>query len=462
MSANIQDVAGNFVTSGTTFSFQTGTATLGQTNVTFIEPVDGSVNVPTNAQVKVRFDQPVNPASLEGQGFGPGIFANVVVAPDNLSATFTPINGFFPFSNPSLFLNGVTDMAGRPVNRGSFFTRFTVGAGPDTTGPEVVLNTLSDGVVDVPVNSRIRFRMDGPVSLADESSFFVRLLDGTTELPGTVTFDSTRTLITFTPSSALSASTVYTLEVSGFNDLAGNPAPLFTSTFTTSASTTPDTTSPIFVTSPVGGAVNVPVNSNIVVTANEAIDPTTAFFSVSVLEIGSSGIAGTISVNDNIITFDPIGSFPPSSTIRVSANATDLAGRSGSAIFQFQTEAVSGTDIPQVVEVFPPDGAVDVFEGTDVVITFSESMDPTQLVFSANFGLFANGEEMEVSFNRSADNKMVTLHPKQGFGEIDFPNSSLITVVASDKLQNFFRQCLTAFSVAIHHPTKYGTDLSIF
>ncbi len=446
VSANIQDIAGNFVLAGTNFSFQTGTTALvNQTNVTFIEPVDGSVNVPTNGRVVVRFDQPVNPASLEGQGLGSGLVTNVVVAPDNLSATFTPVGGFFPFSNPSLFLNGVTDMAGRPVNRGSFFTRFTVGAGPDTSGPEVVLSTLADGAVDVPINTRIRFKIDGPVSLADESSFFVRLLDGTTEILGTVTFNSTRTLITFTPSTALSTSTVYTLEVGGFNDLAGNPAAPFVSSFTTGASSTPDTTSPTFVLSPVSGAVDVSVNSNIVLTADETIDPTSISFNVTVQEIGSSGIAGTTSVNGNIITFDPIGSFPASSTIRVSASASDLAGRGGSAIFQFQTEAVQGTDIPQVVEVFPPDGAVDVFEGTDVVITFSESMDPTQLVFSANFGLFANGEEMEVSFNRSADNRMVTLHPKQGFADINFPNASLITVVASDTLQNFSGNALPHF-----------------
>jgi hypothetical protein len=447
VSGNLHDIAGNFLLAGTTFSFQTGITSLGsQTNVTFLEPADGSVNIPTNARVIVQFNQPIIAATLEGNDFQSGGPANVVVSPDNLSATFTPANDFLPFSNPRFFLNAIKDQAGRPVSIGAFFSRFTVGAGPDTTSPEVELLSIVDGTIDVPVNARINFKMDSLISIADESSLVVRLVDPITAdvINGTVTFNSITGLWTFTPSVSLTPGTEYRLEIDGFTDLAGNSiAVTFTSGFTTSASPNPDTTSPTFVSiSPAGGAVDVPVNSNIVLTADETIDSTSRDPIVSVDGLGT--FAGNTLISGNVITFTPLAPFPGNSTVRVNAFGRDLAGNGRSAIFNFQTEAVQETGAPQVVEVTPQNDALDVFEGTDVVMVFSESMDPSTLS-KLNFGLFANGEELDTTFSRSTDNRVVTLHPFSGFSTIDFPLSSLITVVATDKLKDFSGNALPHF-----------------
>src|SRR5258708_29237487 len=82
--------------------------------------------------------------------------------------------------------------------------------------------------------------------------------------------------VTFTRRSLLAVSTTYTVNVSGITDQAGNIVVRFTSSFTTGASGVADTTRPsVSSVSPANGASGVAVTSSIVLTVNEAGDPTT-------------------------------------------------------------------------------------------------------------------------------------------------------------------------------------------
>src|SRR6185503_10640438 len=91
----------------------------------------------------------------------------------------------------------------------------------------------------------------------------------------TTVLSGDRLILTFTPASALATSTLYNISVSGFSDSAGNQVVPFSSSFTTSATTTADTTSPFVISvTPANGTTGVPVNTSVVLTFSEAIDPT--------------------------------------------------------------------------------------------------------------------------------------------------------------------------------------------
>ena len=68
----------------------------------------------------------------------------------------------------------------------------------------------------------------------DENTF--KLMNGSTEISGSVTYEELSRTATFTPSAALDNSTVYKVVLStDIKDLSGNSLVYYTSTFTTAA-----------------------------------------------------------------------------------------------------------------------------------------------------------------------------------------------------------------------------------
>src|SRR6185437_977937 len=123
---------------------------------------------------------------------------------------------------------------------------------------------------------------------------------GGTPVTGTISLSTDRTVLTFTPSSLLAVSTVYTVTVSGFEDVAGN------------------------------GLTGVPVNTTIVLTFNKPVNPTTVNTStVPVFASGFGGeLAGSYSVSGNVVTFTPLTVLPANTRITVEAinPLQDVAG----------------------------------------------------------------------------------------------------------------------------------------
>ena len=69
--------------------------------------------------------------------------------------------------------------------------------------------------------------------MPSSASFTLKDASGNT-VPGSASFDSTNTVYTFTPSSALTAGTTYTATISGVTDQFGQTMATDTYTFTTS------------------------------------------------------------------------------------------------------------------------------------------------------------------------------------------------------------------------------------
>ncbi|MDH5763134.1 MAG: Ig-like domain-containing protein [Nitrospinota bacterium] len=448
---NIRDMAGNTLGTPTGFSFQTGVSiAANQASVAYYEPAPGTT-VPTNAKFMARFSEPVIRGTVELRGnFGlydpqwfsfewfdsPGTepIGTVTLSADRRTATFIP-NQLTPYDKGNWYATlGIKDYAGRRILN-YFSSPFQVGPGPSATGPVVQATSLVDGTVDVPVNAQVVIQFDVPVSLTDEGSYFVRLVDGANIIDGSITFDTTRSRLTFTPSVLLTPGTSYTVEIGGFTDLAGNPIlATYTSGFTSSASSLADTAGPVLTSiSPAHGATNVSVNSNIVMTFDENIDPLSVSSQTINIQTSTVGVlGGQFSVNGNIVTFTPLVPLPAGASISISRIGSGIRDYAGNIAFyssSFQTEAISDVDRPQVSLMNPSPGSVDVHESTQVMLVFSEYMDRNTLV-KDNFALYINGER-STNFNvlRSPDNNAVVISSS-------LPSSASVTVVATNRVHD--------------------------
>ena len=167
------------------------------------------------------------------------------------------------------------------------------GSGSQNTGLSVVITNLSAGGST---------QINGPI-------------------PGSFSFNSTNSLLTFTPSTTLLPSSTYTIALSGgLQDLDGNTVTPFTSTFTTGSSALPDGTPGTITGTPASGGTNVPVNSTIVLQLSKPVDwATVNSSSFYVVDSSASGIEvpGTIthSADYQTLTFTPTSQYQPNHQI---------------------------------------------------------------------------------------------------------------------------------------------------
>ena len=293
------------------------------------------------------------------------------------------------------------------------------------------------GSSDVPVNVHVVVKLNEPVNPLSVSNTAVTLMQNGAPVAGTTMLSGDRLFLFFTPANALATSITYNLNVSGFTDSAGNQAVPFNSSFTTAAVATPDTTSP-FVTAvtPNNGATSVPVNTSVVLTFNEMIDPTTVSDNNVQIFVQQTGarVAGSLTVNGALVTFTPAAPLPANTRIFVQVfSVADLVGNNSNFFFStFDTGAMADVTAPQVLMVTPMDGATDIGPNAVVVLTFSESLNPST-INNNNFGLFAGGNRLSVSINRSADNRTVTL-------STTLPFASVFSVVVTADVLDLSRQ----------------------
>src|SRR5207302_8774068 len=93
-------------------------------------------------------------------------------------------------------------------------------------------------------------------------------------VPGSITVSSDASTLTFTPSGLLSPSTAYSVSASDFADQAGNQVMPFTGGFTTGTSGVANILSPAVISvTPASGNIGVSVNTTIVLTFHEALNP---------------------------------------------------------------------------------------------------------------------------------------------------------------------------------------------
>src|SRR3990167_6354264 len=259
-------------------------------------------------------------------------------------------------------------------------------AAPDTTPPTVISTSPVNGATNVAINSAITATFSERMDASTITTVTFIVSDGGSQISGTVSYNSGQKKATFTPSSNLAFSTVYTaLITSAVKDEAGNPMVSdYTWSFITEAAldTTPPTVSS---TSPVNGATDVAVNSTITATFSERMDASTITTATFIVSDGGSVISGTVSYNtgQKKATFTPSSNLSNSTeyTAMITTGVKDEAGNPmvSDYTWSFITEAALDTTPPTVISTSPPNGATDVAINSAITATFSESMDASTI-----------------------------------------------------------------------------------
>ncbi len=206
--ATLTDTAGNALTPGS-FTFTTGSTPDTAQNYTATN-FNGQGNIGTNFAPSVTYSKPINPIDINtgtlllyNADSGKYIQANVSLAPNGLSATFTPSVPLLPDTYYHLHQAwGYYDVDGNYLNGINAY--FTTGAGTDTTPPQVSYVSPADTATAIPLNTQIVVKFSSPINPSIVNVIQVTPSGGS-PIAGTPSLASDLVTLTFAPTSALRA-----------------------------------------------------------------------------------------------------------------------------------------------------------------------------------------------------------------------------------------------------------------
>ena len=226
-------LGGNALAQNFVWSFTTGPAQSTVPMVTSTVPTNGVMNVPLNNSIVATFSEAINPMSINAESFtvmeGGSVVPGTVSFDGSNTAVFSPLSDLTSATYyTATITTDVTDLAGIHM-AGNYSWNFTTGQA-DTIQPTVISTSPVDGATGVAANGAVSIVFSegvNPASLA-----FTLQGGNAAMVPGTITFDPTFTIVTFTPGVTLSSQTKYTASVSGW-DLGSYGAVTKTWSFTT-------------------------------------------------------------------------------------------------------------------------------------------------------------------------------------------------------------------------------------
>ena len=196
---------------------------------------------------------------------------------------------------------------------------------------------------------------------------------------GSVSYNSTTYITTFTPNSALAYNTTYTATISGAQSTSGVP---MTSPFSWSFTTDPASVAPTVTSeTPASGATDLAVSTAPTATFNEAVQSSSISFTLK--NSSGSSVAGSISYNST--TYVTI--FTPSSALAYNTTytATISGAQSTSGVpmtSPFSWSFTTDPAAPKVVSESPASGATSVAVTTKVTATFNEAVQASTISFT--------------------------------------------------------------------------------
>jgi len=201
------------------------------------------------------------------------------------------------------------------------------------------------------------------------------VMKGTTAVPGTVTYSGTTA--TFTPTSMLDASTVYTATISS-SVKSSSGAALGTDmvwSFTTVGLPVAGTSDPL------DNATAVSLSKVVAITFSGPMDPLTITSSTFMLKQGTTAVVGTVAYSGTTATFTPTSALA-ANTVYTATVTTGAKNVAGDAIAANKVWSFTTLVLPEVSSTDPLNNAVGVLQNKIVAITFSKAMDPLTITAS--------------------------------------------------------------------------------
>jgi hypothetical protein len=346
----VTDVSGNLAPVTTSQFTVAGGPDLTAPAVVAQNPTNGRTNVPTNVVVSLRTTEPIDPASVTTSTFQ--LFDNTVwqqavgtysLSTDGQTISFVPAAPLPSNRGHSVYFawQGMTDLAGN-VLTGNVLSNFsfTTGAGPSTSGPDVVATSPADQLTGVPRNPQIMIDFDRSIDTLTVSGI---TLTGGAPVALLKSFVNGDTRLVLTPVIPLAGSTLYTLNIQGVTDLSGlSMAAAETVQFTTGPGV--DLRAPVVTqVSPSNGEQNVALNPTIQLSFSERMNPLTMTRSTLQLIDSQTGVAvaaDVIASPDGLtVALVPTAPLLANTTYYVWGQGfADLSGQQTSIFTSFRTQ----------------------------------------------------------------------------------------------------------------------------
>ena len=438
LSTGVQDMAGMGLASAYPWTFTTDTlpAVIPSDDI----PLNTATGVLLNQAISATFTKPMNCATLYSATSTPTVSVTAAAPVGTVAGTvsctgsgtgviFTPSN---PLANNTLYTamitTGALDTQGEPMASSYSWSFLTV---PAPTAPTVIATVPTpNGVTGVPTSQAVQATFSeamNPATIVSPATNFTLTAPGGVAVAGAVTYAVAGSVATFTPTSALTASTTYVATIkTGVQDLSGNAlASQYQWTFTTGAA--PDTTKPtIIAENPVGGATGVPTNQAVTATFSKAMNAATitatspATFTLTNTAT-TAAVAGLVTYSGvgNTATFTPTAALATGTqyTAMITSAATDLSGNALTATgglplsWSFTTGSAVVTTGPSILLTSPLDTATNVPVNQAVSATFSKAMNPLTIT-SATFTVTGpTGPAITGTYNYNATTLVATFTP---------------------------------------------------
>jgi len=433
VSDSVTDLAGNAMAADYVWTFTTGgLADVTAPTVSSTIPASNATGVTINTPIAVTFSEAMSPATINTVSLtlrkdGDLVAGTVTYA--GVTAVFTPDQVLAHNSTYTATVStAVTDLAGNAMAANYVWT-FTTGALVDTIAPTVSSTVPASDATGVATNTPIAITFSEAMNPLTITTANITLAQGANPIAGTVTYAGVTAI--FTPTQGLAHDTGYTATVSAaVTDLAGNAmAAAHVWSFTTG--TLVDVTAPtVSATAPMDDATEVPLDTLVVITFSEAIDPMTiTATSVMVEDADGVEVPGMFTAVGNTAVFTPANDLAPMTeyTVTVTTAVTDLAGNP--MVEDHHFVFTTGEDlVPRVLFTLPEDLATGVQVNTAINATFNVDMDPLTLNDSTFFVMGPGGVAVPGSLFYDELTATIRLSPDEDL----LPSTTYIARVTHD------------------------------
>jgi hypothetical protein len=238
-----QSVQGTALATNYDWSFTTGIdANAGAPRVTSTNPAGATINLPVNQKIAATFSQAMDPATISASGTftvaetisGTAVTGAIVYDAASNTAIFTAASNLLVNTEfTATITTGAADLTGVAMGA-NFVWSFTPGLTADPVPPTVTVTNPASAVLNVSLNKTINATFSkamDPTTITNATFVLAVAGVGGASVDGTVTYDPTSQIATFTPVAKLTAGTQYTATVStlvmdlSVNALASGAAP---------------------------------------------------------------------------------------------------------------------------------------------------------------------------------------------------------------------------------------------
>ena len=413
---NGTDLAGN-VMQNVSYTFYTtfASASSGPTVVN-VNPINGTTGLGLNAVIQAQFSAPIDPNSTTNVTLSTGGTPVATTQSFSASNTILQLVPAVPLAANTTYtvkIMGVVDPAGNAVS--TYTYTFTTGAVVDLLAATAI-NSNPPGNYTVGTNTVPKLIFNKPLNpiTVNTNTFRMYLYQTGQSIPLTVTPSANGLEVTMTPQVPLIPGTEYYFQACcGFQDMDGNNGNGVNVYFYTGSGS--DTTPPTVTFNPGSGATAIPLNTQINIAVNKAIDPTSwTSSSVQLFDNLNNPVAGTLTVpGPQTFLFVPSSNLNPGITYTVKvANFTDSMGNAVVPVNStFTTGGTAATPGLTFTGANIPFGSTGVSATQTIILTFSQVLDPNTVNASTLKVMNTWNSNLPLAANYSVSGNQVTITP---------------------------------------------------